>query len=57
MLKRLLFVVVIAYGAYATYNSRSVEHDPGVLVNDLPFQNEIDTASPLFTRLSGDATG
>ncbi|WP_428603292.1 hypothetical protein [Sedimenticola sp.] len=46
MLKRLLFVVVIAYGAYATYNTRSVEHDPGVLVTDAPIQRDIGTAAP-----------
>jgi len=49
MLKRLLFVVVVAYGAYATYNSRSLEHDPGILVRDAPNQSEIDTATP-FTH-------
>lgn len=46
MLKRLLFVVVVAYGAYATYNSRSVEHDPGVLVTDAPIQSNIGSATP-----------
>ncbi|AKH20240.1 hypothetical protein [Sedimenticola thiotaurini] len=46
MLKRLLFVVVVSYGAYTTYNSRSVEHDPGVLVKNTPHQSEIDSAQP-----------
>lgn len=48
MLKRLLFVVVIAYGAYATYTSRPVEHNPGILVKDAPNQREI-VATP-FTH-------
>lgn len=46
MLKRLLFVVVIAYGAYATYTSRSVEHDPGILVKNVPVQRAMGSATP-----------
>lgn len=46
MLKRLLFVVVIAYGAYATYNSRSVEHAPGVLADTAPQQRDIGDTAP-----------
>ncbi len=46
MLKRLLFVVAVSYGAYATYNSRSEEHDPGVLVKDTPHQSETGNAKP-----------
>ncbi|WP_260291053.1 hypothetical protein [Sedimenticola hydrogenitrophicus] len=49
MLKRLLFVVVITYGAYATYTSRSIEHDPGVLVENAPSQRDPDNSSP-FTH-------
>lgn len=48
MLKRLLFVVIIAYGAYATYTSRPVEHNPGILVKDAPNQRKI-VATP-FTH-------
>ncbi len=46
MLKRLLFTVIVAYGAYTTYTARPIKHDPGILVNETPNQREIAAATP-----------
>lgn len=46
MLKRLLFFTLIATGAYLTYSSRAVDHDPGVLVSSNPLQSEAISHRP-----------
>jgi hypothetical protein len=46
MLKRLIFVAIIAYGAYVSYTARSIDHAPGVLVETIPSQNNLANATP-----------
>ncbi len=50
MLKRLLFFIVIAFGAYITFNTRSIDHGPGVLVDSTPVQREIGTSKPFIHK-------
>ena len=50
MIKRLLFFTVIATGAYLTYSSRAVEHDPGVLVSSSPLQSEAISHTPFIHK-------
>lgn len=46
MLKRLIFAAVVLYGAYMSYTARSIDHDPGVLVDTIPSQKAIGKAIP-----------
>ncbi|MCW8907172.1 MAG: hypothetical protein OQL28_07970 [Sedimenticola sp.] len=46
MIKRLLFFTVIATGAYLAFTPSSVEHAPGVLVDNAPQQSEATRHTP-----------
>ncbi len=46
MPKRLIFAALIAMGAYMSYTARSIDHDPGVLVETIPNQKKMADVTP-----------
>ena len=46
MLKRLILILTIIFGAYLTLSSRPIEHPPGVLVTEQPQQTTTGQAAP-----------
>lgn len=42
---RLFFVLLLVYGAFHYFTEREISHGPGVLVAEVPYQGDADTAA------------